>query len=55
MSFNYRKPTPRYQETWDVTPVLTYIATLYPLQSLSLKHLTLKLAILLALMSGAKL
>ena len=52
--FNCRKPAPRYQETWDVNPVLKYIATLYPLEPLTLKKLTFKLVILLALTSGQR-
>ena len=52
--FNCRKPTSRYHETWDVTPVLNYIASLYPLEPLSLKDLTFKLVILLALTSGQR-
>ena len=52
--FNCQKPTSRYHETWDVTPVLNYIASLYPLEPLSLKDLTFKLVILLALTSGQR-
>ena len=29
---NCRKPAPPYQETWDVNPLLKYIATFYPLE-----------------------
>ncbi|XP_031571383.1 uncharacterized protein LOC116305584, partial [Actinia tenebrosa] len=52
--FNFVKPTPRYQETWDVNPVLKYIELLSPLEKLSLKELTFKLVILLALTSGQR-
>lgn len=52
--FNCCKPAPRYQETWDVKPVLEYLELLHPLDKLSLKELTHKLAILLALTSGQR-
>ena len=43
-----------WSETWDVKPVLEYLELLYPLDKLSLKQLTHKLAILLALTSGQR-
>ena len=44
------KPTkPKYEVTWDVSVVLNYLKTLYPLDVLSLKDLTLKTITLLAL------
>jgi hypothetical protein len=52
--FSCSKPSPRYQETWDVNPVVTYIESLYPLEKLTLKELSLKLVILLALTSGQR-
>ena len=52
--FHCQKPAPRYFETWDVNPVLNYIATLYPLEPLTLKEITLKLVSLLALTSGQR-
>lgn len=52
--FNCRKPAPRYEETWDVAPVLRYIELLMPLNKLPLKELTLKLVMLLALTSGQR-
>ena len=52
--FNCCKPAPRYQQTWDVKPVLEYFELLHPLDKLSLKELTHKLAILLALTSGQR-
>lgn len=52
--FNCCKPAPRYQETWDVAPVLKYIELLFPLEKLSLKDLTMKLVMLLALTSGQR-
>ncbi|ODM93263.1 hypothetical protein Ocin01_13420 [Orchesella cincta] len=38
-----RPPLPRYQTTWDVSQVLTYLETLGSAQDLNLKNLTLKL------------
>ena len=52
--FNCCKPAPRYQETWDVKPALEYLELLHPLDKLSLKELTHKLAILIALTSGQR-
>ena len=52
--FNCRKPAPRCEETWGVAPVLMYIELLMPLDKLSLKELTLKLVMLLALTSGQR-
>ena len=43
--FNSRPPMPRYKDTWEVSKVLRYL----PNESLSLKDLTKKLAMLLAL------
>ena len=52
--FNLRKPQPKYVETWDVDIVLQYLELCVPLEKLSLKELTLKLTILLALTSGQR-
>ena len=52
--FNSQKPTPKYSETWDVNQVLTYIKKLYPLDQLTLKDLSFKLAMLLELTSGLR-
>lgn len=43
---------PKYQKTWDVSIVLNFIKTYFPLESLSLKKLTEKLLILLALITA---
>lgn len=51
-TFNIKPPTPRYSETWDPNPVLTYLEKLFPLESLSLENLTLKLVTLMILVSG---
>ena len=47
-------PTPRYQSTWDVQPVLTYLAATNPVDKLDLKMLTLKLVMLIALVSAQR-
>ena len=49
--FNLRPPIPRYTHIWDVRPVLNYLRSLSPIQMLSLKQLTIKLCMLLALVS----
>lgn len=49
--FNSRPPQPRYSFTWDVSVVVQYIRGLGLNTSLSLKLLTQKLAMLLALTS----
>ena len=47
-------PTPRYQSTWDIQPVLTYLASINPADKLDLKVLTLKLVMLIALVSAQR-
>ena len=47
-------PTPHYQSTWDVQPVLTYISSLKPPGKLDLKTLTLKLVMLMSLVTTQK-
>jgi len=48
-AFHVRPPLPRYTATWDVQVVLQYLEGLRPSTSLSLKLLTFKLVMLLAL------
>lgn len=48
--FNSRPPTPRYSETWDVAIVLRVLRSWSPRHKLTLKQLTLKLCMLLALL-----
>ena len=48
------KPQPNYTQIWDVSLVLSYLATLTPNSSLSLKNLTLKLVMLLLLVSSQR-
>lgn len=52
--FNLRPTKPRYKEIWDVTLVLNYLRKLSPAKSLSLKNLTLKLVMLIALISAQR-
>ena len=52
--FECRPSLPRYQETWDVTVVLDYLAKLGPPEKLSLKNLTLKVVMLMELLSGQR-
>ena len=48
-AFNARPPLPRYTLTWSVETVLHYLESIGPSTSLSLKLLTFKLTMLLAL------
>lgn len=52
--FNLRPPMPKYTETWDVQPVLQKLRSMFPLHTLSLKELTLKLVMLMALTQAAR-
>ena len=52
--FNLNPPKARYAFLWDVSTVLRFLFTLYPLEELTLKMLTLKLVALLALSSAAR-
>ena len=47
-------PVPRYAQTWDVQVVLSYLEELGPNAGLTQKELTLKLAMLLALVCRAR-
>ena len=53
-TFNARPPQPRYTVQWDVNVVLTYIKSLGTNDKLPDKFLTLKLAMLLALVSAGR-
>jgi len=48
-AYHSRPPLPRYTTTWNVQVVLQYLDGLGPSASLSLKHLTFKLVMLLGL------
>ena len=49
-----RPPEPKYFVTWDVRQVLDFLKTWSPAESLSLKQLTLKLVMLAALVTAAR-
>lgn len=53
-AFNLRPPRSRYSETWDVSIVLGYLQKLPPTETLSLKLLTLKLVMLIALVLASR-
>ena len=53
--YQLRPPKPRYKETWNISPVLGYLRSLYPTSELSLKQLTLKLVMLVALITAQRL
>ena len=50
--FNLRPPVPRYKEVWDVSIALRFLKT--PISSLSLKNLSLKLVMLLSLVTAER-
>ena len=52
--YNKKLIFPRYQQTWDVNLVLDYLKTLSPVNILSLRTLSLKLVMLLALITGQR-
>ena len=52
--FNLRPPVPRYKGVWDVSIVLRFLKTLSPVSSLSLKNLSLKLVMLLSLVTAQR-
>ena len=51
---NARPPIPRYTSTWNVDTVLNFLDMKTPLSSISLKDLTHKTAMLIALASGSR-
>ena len=53
-TFELRPSLPRYSCIWDVGTVLTYLQTFPALKDLTLKHLTLKLTTLLALVTAQR-
>lgn len=52
--YNKRPSLPKYNCTWDVKTVLNYLQSLFPLESLSLRLLSYKLVMLLALCTGQR-
>ena len=53
-TYNLRPPLPRYSSTWDVSVLTQYLGTLFLLNSLSLKQVTLKTVSLCALCSAGR-
>lgn len=52
--FEERPSLPRYSDTWDVNVVLQYLSSLPDVNDLSLKELTLRMCMLLALVTGQR-
>lgn len=52
--FNTKPPMPRYVDTWDPALVLRYLKSWHPPSALTLKKLTLKVAMLLVLVTGQR-
>lgn len=52
--FRKRPSFPRYNETWDPSPVLAYVESLQPLETISLEKVTTKLVLLLALTTAQR-
>ena len=52
--FETRQPKPKYDIIWDASKVLTYLSTLHPVKELPLKDLTLKVVMLLLLVTGQR-
>ena len=52
--YNLRPPMPKYVKTWDVSLVLKQLRAMSPVKFLSLKNLTLKLAMLLCLILAGR-
>lgn len=52
--FNKRPALPKHKFIWDVAPVLSTLEKLHPVKDISLRALTLKLVMLLALLSGQR-
>ena len=52
--FQLKPALPKYTHIWDVEKVLSYLQTLAPVTSLDLKQLSLKLATLLAILTGQR-
>ena len=52
--FNKRKPVPKYNSIWSVDIVLDFLSLYWPLDKITLKELTLKLVMLIALTTGQR-
>lgn len=53
-AFNLRPALPRYVNTWDVSVVIRHLKNQSPTESLTFKSLTIKLVMLMALLSGQR-
>ena len=52
--FQEKPPRPKYTEIWNASIVLSYLQSLSPVDKLYLKELTLKLLVLILLVSGQR-
>ena len=52
--FNKLKPVPKYNSIWSVDTVLDFLSLYWPLDKITLKELTLKLVMLIALTTGQR-
>ena len=52
--FQLRPVLPRYTEIWNISPVLNFLRKLSPVNSLNLRDLTLKVCMLMALVSAQR-
>ena len=52
--FNLRPGVPKYLKTWEVSVVLKYLISLSPAPFLSLKKLTLKLVMIMAIIKASR-
>ena len=53
-TFTTRPALPKYKEVWDVNTVLEHLKTLHPAGTLPLKLLSLKIVMLMAILSGQR-
>jgi len=53
-TFNANPPKPRYISTWNPTQVLTFLQGWYPASDISLEKLTMKVAMLIMLVTGQR-
>ena len=52
--YSNRRSQPRYLFTWDVSCVIEYLSSLFPLSNVTLKLLTLKVSALIALATASR-
>lgn len=53
-AYNTKPPTPKYVSTWDPAVVLSFLELWYPAQDLSLEKLTMKVIVLILLVTGQR-